>query len=129
MDIYAEIILDHFKNPRNKGLIAEAQVHGKDLNPLCGDQVTISLKVNDEDEIEKYGFEGSGCAISMAAASMLGEQLTGMKLAEVEKISQEKMVEWLGVEISAARVKCALLALSCIKKAIKIYIHQKNERG
>lgn len=129
MDIYAEIILDHFKNPRHKGLIAEAEVQGKDLNPLCGDQVTISLKVDEADEVVKYGFEGSGCAISMAAASMLGEKLTGLKLAEVEAISQEQMIEWLGVEISAARVKCALLALSCIKKAIKIYLHQKNERG
>lgn len=122
MDIYGEIILDHFKHPRQAGLISDAEATADDLNPLCGDKVKISLKIANG-EITGFGFEGDGCAISVASTSILGEQLVGMKLAEFEKMNNEEVLEKLGVPISPGRIKCALLGYSCTKKALTVYKH------
>ena len=127
MDMYGEIILDHFKNPRNKGLIKNAQMIGEDSNPLCGDKVKTSLKVSTDGVIEEFGFEGEGCAISVASASILGENLVGMKLIDLENLNEEKLYELIAVPISPGRVKCAMLGLSCMKKSIKLY-RAENEK-
>jgi nitrogen fixation NifU-like protein len=119
MDMYGEIILDHFKNPKNKGLIEGADIAGEDLNPLCGDKVKISI-VSKDGKVEKFGFEGEGCAISVASTSILGEKLVGMELSDLEKMENEELLEMIEVPISAGRIKCAMLGLSCIKKAIKL---------
>ncbi len=126
MDIYAEIILDHYKNPRHFELIEDAQLISSDSNPLCGDKITVSLKLDKNNVIENFGFEGSGCAISMASTSLLSEQIIGKTINDVKNISNEDIFKLLEIKISPARVKCALLGLSCIKKAIKWYQFQKK---
>lgn len=121
MDLYGEIVLDHFKNPRNTGEIKDAQISGDDLNPLCGDKVKIWLKINENRSVEEFGFVGDGCAISVASTSILGESLKGMSLDELENLDNDKVYEMIAVPISPGRVKCALLGITCIKKAIKLY--------
>ncbi|MCC6643921.1 iron-sulfur cluster assembly scaffold protein [Candidatus Peregrinibacteria bacterium] len=122
MDIYAEIILDHFKNPRQAGLIEHADAIAEDLNPLCGDKVKVSLRIKDG-KIAGFGFEGDGCAISVASTSIIGEQLAGLEMEKFLEMSNEEVLEKLGVPISPGRIKCALLGFSCIKKAITVYKH------
>lgn len=122
MDLYGEIILDHFKNPRHCGLIEGAQIVGEDLNPLCGDKVKTSLLTDKTGVIKEFGFVADGCAISVASTSILGESLAGMPISELEKLDNDKLYEMLAVPISPGRVKCALLGLSCLKKSIKIYL-------
>lgn len=122
MDIYGEIILDHFKNPRNSGEVADAQISGEDLNPLCGDKVKIWLKLDVANCVEKFGFVGDGCAISVASASLLGEKLIGKKLEEILAMEGKDVLELLEIPISAGRIKCALLGFSCLKKAATIYL-------
>lgn len=127
MDIYGEIILDHFKHPRQAGLISDAEAVADDLNPLCGDKVKISLKI-DNDKIAGFGFDGDGCAISVASTSILGEQLVGMSLEEFAKLGNEEVLGKLGVPISPGRIKCALLGYSCVKKAITVYKHGYEQK-
>lgn len=119
--MYGEIILDHFKNPRNSGLIENADISGEDLNPLCGDKVNLTLKVDASGIITDFGFRGEGCAISIAATSILGEQLLGKNLREIESLDSETVLEDLGIPISAGRIKCALLGYSCLKKSVTVY--------
>ena len=121
MDLYQEIILDHFKHPRNHGLVEGAEITGEDFNPLCGDKIQISLKLNIDGGIAAVGFSGSGCAISQASMSLLSEEIVGKSLKEVVDLSNEKIYELVHTEVSPARVKCALLGLSTVKKAIKLY--------
>jgi nitrogen fixation NifU-like protein len=128
MDLYGEIILDHFKNPRHCGLVKDAQITGEDNNPLCGDKVKTSLKVNQDGVIEDFGFEGDGCAISVASTSILGENLPGMKLKDLENLSNEELYELIAVPISPGRVKCALLGLTCLKKSIKLYQAEHGQK-
>jgi nitrogen fixation NifU-like protein len=125
MDLYSEIILDYYKNPKNKGQMADATIYHSEVNASCGDQVTIFLKFNEQDILEKITFDGVGCAISQAAASMLTEELVGKSKDEVKEFSNEKMYEILGVPISPGRVKCALLGLVTAKKAT--ILTSKNE--
>ena len=121
MDIYGEIILDHFKNPRNSGEVSDAQVFGEDLNPLCGDKIKIWLKLDETNSVIQYGFVGDGCAISVASASLLGEKLVGKKLDEIMKMESQDVLNLLEIPISPGRIKCALLGFSCLKKAATIY--------
>lgn len=118
MDLYAENILDHYKNPRNKGKLKAPALSKEGANPLCGDQITLYLEIKDN-KIKKITFDGIGCAISQAAASMLTEELTGKTLDEAKKITKEDMLKLLGVEIGPTRLKCALLALSTLQEALK----------
>ena len=127
MDLYGEIILDHFKNPRNKGEVSGAQIVGDDSNPLCGDKVHTCLKVDAEGKIVDFGFVGDGCAISVASTSILGENLRGKSIDELEKWDNEKLYEMIAVPISPGRVKCALLGLGCLKKSIKMYRNEKQK--
>lgn len=124
MDLYAENILDHFQNPRNKGRLESATASVDDANPLCGDTLHLELEINPKNStIQKVAFEGSGCAISQSAMSMLTELLPGKTREEAEKISKDDMYTLIGVPLSPARVKCALLALTTLKKAL---IHLKR---
>jgi len=117
MDLYSEIILDYFKNPRNKGPLEDATSSATELNPLCGDKITVHLKANKEGKIEKISYEGEGCAISQAAISMLTEILAGKTIQETKEIDNQVVYDMLGVQISPGRVKCALLGLVTAKKA------------
>jgi len=116
-NLYREIILDHYKNPRNKGHLDHPSCSASKRNPLCGDEIEVSLLVADDIVLEAK-FSGSGCAISTAAASMLTSKLIGMKTADIEKMTHQDINALLGTELSPNRVKCALLALETTKKAI-----------
>ena len=111
---YREYILDHYKNPRNFGKIEGADISHEEYNPLCGDMVGMDFRVRDG-VIEDVRFHGRGCAISQASASLLTERLKGMTLEEAQQVSKEDVLEELGIEISPARLKCALLSLKVLK--------------
>ena len=111
---YREFILDHFKNPRNFGRIEGADISHEENNPLCGDVVGIDFRV-EGDRIEDVKFHGRGCAISQASADLLTERLKGMSLEEARKIGKDDILDELGIEISPARLKCALLSLKVLK--------------
>jgi nitrogen fixation protein NifU and related proteins len=113
-DLYREEILDHSRNPRNFGEIADPDFTFEDSNPLCGDRVRIDVKV-DNGIIADIKFSGRGCAISQAAASMLTEMVKGHAVDEIRELSAEDMLDELGIQISPARVKCALLGLKVLK--------------
>ena len=112
--MYREYILDHYKNPRNFGRLEGADISHEENNPLCGDVVGMDFRVKD-DVIEDVRFHGRGCAISQASASLLTERLKGMSLADAREIDKEEVLEELGIEISPARLKCALLSLKVLK--------------
>jgi nitrogen fixation protein NifU and related proteins len=111
---YREFILDHFRNPRNYGRIDDADVSHEEHNPFCGDMVGMDFKLKDG-LIEDVKFHGRGCAISQASASLMTERLKGKTLEEARTISKEDVLDELGIEISPARLKCALLSLKVLK--------------
>jgi nitrogen fixation NifU-like protein len=115
-DFYRDYILDHYRNPRNFGRLEHADAAAEDLNPLCGDQVRMELKLNDG-VVSDLRFSGKGCAISQAAASMLTETVKGMKLSDIAKLSKDVVLENVGIGISATRMKCAMLGLRVLKSA------------
>lgn len=115
--LYREAILDHFRNPRNKGTLDPADYSYEDVNPLCGDEIRMDLRTDGE-RITEVRFSGRGCAISQAAASILTELVEGRPLDEVKAISREDLLDELGVPISPARMKCAMLGLKVLKAGI-----------
>jgi len=112
--MYREYILDHYKNPRNFGRLEDADISHEENNPLCGDVVGMDIKTRDG-VIDDVRFHGRGCAISQASASLLTERLKGMSLDDAREIGKQDVLEELGIEISPARLKCALLALKVLK--------------
>ncbi len=111
---YREFILDHYKNPRNFGRLEDADISHEEYNPLCGDLVGMDFRVR-EGVIEEVRFHGRGCAISQASASLLSDRLQGMSLEDARAISKDDVLDELGIQISAARLKCALLSLKVLK--------------
>lgn len=116
LDIYSEIILDHFKNPHNFGKIENADGRAMDYNPACGDEVEIFLKVKDG-KITDVKFTGRGCAISQASASMLTDEIKGKSVDEIAKLDSDFILNLIGVNLSAMRMKCAMLGLNVTKIA------------
>jgi nitrogen fixation NifU-like protein len=114
--MYRDYILDHYKNPRNSGELPGATNTYHDSNPLCGDEITMALLI-DGDVVKDVRFVGKGCAISQASASILTEEVKGKTLDEVKQIDRDHVLENLGIQISPARVKCALLGLKTLKGA------------
>jgi len=115
--LYREAILDHYRNPRNRGNLDPADFTYEDVNPLCGDEIRIDVRTDGE-RVTEVRFSGRGCAISQAAASMLMEMVEGQPLDEVKAISREDLLDELGVPISPARMKCAMLGLKVLKAGI-----------
>jgi nitrogen fixation NifU-like protein len=115
--LYREAILDHYRNPRNRGTLDPADFSYEDVNPLCGDEIRIDLRTDGE-RVTEIRFSGRGCAISQAAASMLTEMVAGQPLDDVKAISREDLLDELGVPVSPARMKCAMLGLKVLKAGL-----------
>jgi nitrogen fixation NifU-like protein len=121
-DMYRQQILDHYKNPRNKGEIEDATFTHVGENPSCGDTIRMDVKLEaDGETIEGVRFSGDGCAISQAAASMLTQRLPGTTLSELKAMDRDDVTEMLGVDISPMRIKCAVLAEKVAQDGAKIY--------
>ncbi len=121
-----EFILDHYENPRNHGKLDPVDVVSNGGNPGCGDIVTIYLKVDEHEQIEHVTFEGQGCTISQAAASLVTEMVTGKPLDEVLELDYDAIIDELGREVVMSRPRCATLALGTVKAAAASY--KKGER-
>ena len=118
-ELYREVILDHYKNPRGHGSLAEADARAEGMNPLCGDEVTISLAFADDGEtVRDVMFEGRGCAISQAATSMLMEMAKGRSAEEIAAMPKEDLLDEIGIPLTPIRLKCALLGLGVLKVAL-----------
>jgi nitrogen fixation NifU-like protein len=118
-DFYREVILDHYKNPRGHGVLDPADAQAEGQNPLCGDEVSISVRFGaDGDTIDDVAFEGRGCAISQAATSMLTEMVRGRKATEVAVLPREELLDEIGIPLTPIRLKCALLGLGVLKVAL-----------
>jgi nitrogen fixation NifU-like protein len=113
-DLYREQILDHYRNPRNHGTLEPNDGSFEDTNPLCGDRVRMDVRL-DGDRIAEIRFSGRGCAISQASASMLTEMVAGQEIQAVRELTKDDLLEEIGIPISPARLKCALLPLKVLK--------------
>jgi nitrogen fixation NifU-like protein len=121
-DMYRQQILDHYKNPRNKGEIEDATFTHSGENPSCGDTIRMDVKLDDDGEtIRGVRFSGDGCAISQAAASMLTQRLPGTTLSELKAMDRDDVTDMLGVDISPMRIKCAVLAEKVAQDGARIY--------
>jgi nitrogen fixation NifU-like protein len=115
--LYREQILEHYKRPQNFGRLEEFDLEFEDSNPFCGDEQHVWIRLDDEDRVAEVAFEGKGCAISTAATSMLTDELEGKSREELLRLPKEFVLDLLGIEISATRMKCALLGLKVVKSA------------
>ena len=116
--MYREVILDHYRTPRNHGILDPNDAVAEGQNPLCGDEVTVSVRFSEGDIIESVGFEGRGCAISQAATSMLTDLVKGRSAQEVAVMQKEELLEEIGIPLSPVRLKCALLGMGVLKVAL-----------
>jgi nitrogen fixation NifU-like protein len=125
--LYSEIILDHFRHPRNYGNLPAPDISYEDFNPLCGDRIRIELKLKHR-VVEDARFRGDGCAISIAAASLLTELIVGTDIGAVEAISDDRLISALESEIQPSRVQCVLLPLGALRAGVRDYnLHELSE--
>lgn len=115
--LYREYILEHYKHPHNWGTLEHADLRAHDLNPLCGDELEVQLALDADGKVSDIAFNGHGCAISQAAASMLSDEVKGKTAAELLALDRDFVLELLGIDISATRMKCAMLSLKVVKAA------------
>jgi nitrogen fixation NifU-like protein len=119
-NLYRDFILEHYRNPHNKGVLDPHDLHFADSNPTCGDELSMTIVLDPaRQKIADVAFDGRGCAISQASASILTDELRGMTLREVEAMDPKTLLEGLGVPIGAARLKCALLSYKVVQGAIR----------
>ena len=116
-ELYRENILDHYKRPRHFGRPDGFDLEFEDTNPLCGDEQHVFIVLGEDGKVREVGFEGKGCAISTAATSMLTEELAGKSREDLLRLDKSEVLDLLGIEISATRMKCALLGLKVVKSA------------
>ena len=115
--LYREQILDHYKRPHNFGRVEKPDLEFEDTNPFCGDEQRVTIRLDADDRVAEIAFEGSGCAISTAATSLLTDELAGKTREELLRLPREFVLDLLGIEISATRMKCAMLGLKIVKSA------------
>lgn len=120
MDIYSETILDHYQHPHHAGSLSNPTIKINGENPLCGDKISLELIIKDG-VVADVGFIGTGCAISQAAMSLLTDEVKGKNISVLKKLTPIQMYNLLHIPISAGRVKCALLGLNTLQKALKIH--------
>jgi nitrogen fixation NifU-like protein len=126
-DLYRQQILDHYKNPRNYGEIEEPTFTHVGENPMCGDTIEMDVVLDDDEEtIKRVAFQGDGCAISQASASMLSEQLQGLTVEELREMDRDDVTQMLGVDISPMRVKCAVLAEKVAQDGAELYFGETD---
>lgn len=125
MDIYRENILDHYRNPRNFGKMEEPSSSHEEYNPFCGDRIKIQVKIQNS-KFKSIKFSGEGCAISIASASMLTEEVKEAKLEGLRELKKDAILEMLGIQLSPTRLKCALLPLEVLQKAMTKF-HERFE--
>ncbi len=119
-EIYRENILDHYKHPRHAGILEDATHRCRELNPLCGDEIEVHIKVNGSQTIEDVRFQGRGCAISQASISMLADKIIHMPASNVKALTRDDILNMLGIPISTVRMKCALLGLKAVHKSLGV---------
>ncbi len=119
-NIYRENVMDHYNAPRNKGKLADADIVHKESNPFCGDEIEMSMKFSDG-KVSDIKFNGQGCAISQASASMLTEFIKNKQINEIKSMTTEDIRKLIAIPLSPVRLKCALLSLDTIKNAIMIH--------
>jgi nitrogen fixation NifU-like protein len=117
-DLYRDEILEHYRQPHNFGTLAAPDAVHEGSNPLCGDRITIHLSLSDDGTVRDVAFQGRGCAISQASASLLTDRIRGREVTEVERMTSQDVLDLLGIEISPARLKCALLSLDTVHHAL-----------
>jgi nitrogen fixation NifU-like protein len=116
-DLYREQILEHYKRPHNFGRLDHYDLEFEDSNPFCGDEQHVFIRLDDDGRVAEVAFDGKGCAISTAATSMLTDELQGMSREELLQLPKDFVLDLLGIDISATRIKCALLGLKVVKGA------------
>ena len=126
-DIYRQQILDHYKNPRNHGELEDPTFSHVGENPMCGDRIELDVALDDEGRIKQVAFQGDGCAISQAAASLLSEELPGLTIEELQAMDRDDVIDLLGVDISPMRVKCAVLAEKVAQDGAEIYFGERDD--
>ena len=120
MSIYKEEIIEHYKNPNNKGNLNNYSVKVHDENTSCGDELQIEIKFYNN-KIEDVKFQGKGCAISLASADILLDHVKNKGINEIKKLNKEDILKMLNIELTQARLKCALLSLNTLKLGVKNY--------
>ncbi|HET7814832.1 MAG TPA: SUF system NifU family Fe-S cluster assembly protein [Candidatus Baltobacteraceae bacterium] len=116
-DFYRDFILEHYRNPHNFGHLEQADASAEDMNPLCGDRIRVELAVDENRNVTDVRFSGKGCAISQASMSMLTDEIVGKNLEEIATLPKEAVLDNVGIGISPARMKCAMLGLKVLKSA------------
>ena len=117
-DMYKEHILELYRSPSNFGILENANKEATEYNSVCGDEITVQLEVK-AGIVKDVKFSGSGCAISMVSSSLLTDKIKGMKVSDVKEMNKEDIVKLLRVDVTPARIKCALLSLEAVKKALR----------
>lgn len=119
-ELYSDILLDHFRHPRNYGDLTAPDISYEHFNPLCGDRIRIEVRLNDS-IVEEARFKGDGCAISLAAASLLTELIRGVTIDELATLTDERLIAALESDIKPARIPCAILSLEALRAGLKAY--------
>ena len=117
-DLYRELIIDNYKNPQFRGHLDPNDIHFEDDNPLCGDHIEVTLRVDGSGKVADGRFDGKGCAISQASADLLIESIIGKPVEDVKKLSKQDVLDLLGIELGPVRLKCALLSLKVLKAGV-----------